>query len=440
MSAIAAVLRAEYLLLAAWAFVLIRLAAPEWAPQWLGATVMAIYVVLCVPRLRRRNLILSAILAAFVIVLAAAGGWPVILPALDSTTIFAGFFGTIAVLRATADRRPETGRARSLFDHMDTQQKTGAFLVGANLIGALLVVGSMAILAPILGKKASDAERRAGAESCLRGMCMAPLWSPFWIAMGVSYQFLPMVPLWQIMAVGLPLSVLGLVVGHLMFGHGLGWRALLRAVAGLAPIAPPVAVCAAVVAAVTSLMPLTTLQSVVVCTPILCALALAALGRRALVGAVKSVGNGIGGIGDEVVLVTVSLVLGRLIQASLGDDSVTAWIRDLALPPESLIAVVVIVMTAGSLVGLHQLVTITVLLALLVPMSEGLSQVLLMEAALLGWAFASMVGITAVSVATAGAMFKVPLEQLSFGQNLKFVVAFGVISILILMAANRLLV
>ena len=95
---------------------------------------------------------------------------------------------------------------------------------------------------------------------------------------------------------------------------------------------------------------------------------------------------------------TVSLVLGRLIQASLGDAGVTDWIRGLALPPESLIAVVVIVMTAGSLVGLHQLVTITVLLALLVPMSEGLSQVILMEAALLGWAFASMVGITAVSV------------------------------------------
>jgi len=80
---------------------------------------------------------------------------------------------------------------------------------------------------------------------------------------------------------------------------------------------------------------------------------------------------------------------------------------------------------------------VDVMLVLLVPLGAGLADVLLMEAALLGWAFASMIGISAVSVASAGTMFRVPMEQLSFGANLKYVAAFGIAATAALMAANR---
>ena len=69
--------------------------------------------------------------------------------------------------------------ARNLFQSLSADQKSGAFLIGGHLVGALLVVGAMAVLAPIQARDATDQGHRAAAEASLRGMCLAPLWSPF---------------------------------------------------------------------------------------------------------------------------------------------------------------------------------------------------------------------------------------------------------------------
>jgi len=48
-----------------------------------------------------------------------------------------------------------------------------------------------------------------------------------------------------------------------------------------------------------------------------------------------------------------------------------------------------------------------------------------------------MVGVTAVSTATASAMFRIPRIQLIFGPNLYFVGIFGILSVGLLTIANR---
>ena len=58
---------------------------------------------------------------------------------------------------------------------------------------------------------------------------------------------------------------------------------------------------------------------------------------------------------------------------------------------------------------------------------------------LLGWAFSSMTGLSAVSVAVAGAMFGVPLEKIAYGPNVRFCLVFGVIATLIVTGINALL-
>ena len=91
-----------------------------------------------------------------------------------------------------------------------------------------------------------------------------PLWSPFWIAMAVAYQYLPAVPLWHIFAAGIPIAAGGLILSHLMFARGLGLARLWHAVKGLPPIAPPVALCALAISLLTSFTDLSTLESVVI--------------------------------------------------------------------------------------------------------------------------------------------------------------------------------
>ena len=98
----------------------------------------------------------------------------------------------------------------------------------------------------------------------------------------------------------------------------------------------------------------------------------------------------------------------------------------------------IFVMTLASLVGIHQLVSMIVVLVVFVPLETGVDDTIMMEAALIGWAFASMIGVTAVSTATASAMFRVPRVHLIFGPNLAFAAAFGALSVLLLSAANSL--
>ena len=133
------------------------------------------------------------------------------------------FSGSIALLRALADRRPEITRARNLFSSLSTEQSNGAFLVGAHVIGSILVVGVMAILAPILKQDANARTRRRAAEVSQRGMCLAPLWSPFWIASAFATQQLPDVPTWEIMSLGLVMAAIGMVLAHFMYARMWGF-------------------------------------------------------------------------------------------------------------------------------------------------------------------------------------------------------------------------
>jgi hypothetical protein len=430
-------MRVEHLLILIWVTVLVRLASPGVVPTEFVAALMGLYVLFSLPRLRRQTQILCGVLAAVTLVLAAAfDGWAAIPRAADGASIFAAFFGTIMILRATADRRPETANARRMFTDLDRGQQTGAFLVASHVIGALLVVGVMALLAPILGRDATPADRRSAAENCQRGMCLAPLWSPFWIAMAVAYQHLPLVPLWQIMLLGLPMAVAGLLLSHIMFARGVGLVALWRAILALRPIMVPVALCAAVITLLTSFTGLSTLQAVAVAVPPLCAAGLIVLGRRAASSAAASAYHGLANVGDEIVLMTVALALGRVLELVLAEFGVIAWIAAQNLPTLWLIALTVVGMTLTALIGVHQVVSMTVILVLLGPLQSGLSDLVLMESALVGWAFASMVGVSAVSVAMAGSMFRVPMEQLVIGANLKFVAVYGVAIILALWAVN----
>ncbi len=429
--------RPERFLALIWLMVLVRIAWPEAEIRGLATGLMAAFVILSLARLRRQTVILISVLATITVLLAIVfEAWGEVVRGVEGATVFAAFFGTIMMLRATAERRPETVSARDQFERLDAGQQSGAFLIAAHAIGALLVVGAMAVLAPIQGADANDVERRRAAEVCLRGMCLAPLWSPFWIAMALSYQHLPLVPLWQVMALGVPLAAAGLALCHLMYARETGLRGLGRAVWALRPIIAPVGLCALTVAVVTSLTALSTIQSVAVAMPVLCGAALLAQGRQALRSALRDTYRGVGAVTDEVVLLTVALALGRVLERALDAIGTTDAIAALDPQPAVLIAAVIVAMTLAGIAGIHQVVSITVVLVVAAPLPSGLADVVLMESALIGWAFASMSGISAVSVAVAASMFRVPMERLVFGPNLKLVVAYGLLAIACLAAVQ----
>ena len=445
MTTFSRIFRSEPLLFVLWANELLRLV---WSPpelQEAAGWLMMVYVVMSLSRLRRGTIILCVPLAVLAVVLAISfDEWSGVMRGFQNGAVFMAFFGTIVLLRAIADQRPEISKARSLFAGLRVAETNGAFLVGAHLIGSVLVVGVMAVLAPILKDDVDDATRRRAAEVCQRGMCLAPLWSPFWVAAAFAAQQLPGVPAWEIMLLGLGMAAMGLVLAHVMYARDVGLSDLWRAVLGFAPIVPSVAACALVIAGLSSVAGLSTLQALIATIPLLAAIMLLATrgaGTRSAKARAIAVDTWRGSrrVCDEIVVVTAALILGRVLEAAIQQAGVGDMVGALALPGWAVIACVIGTITLLSLVGIHQVVSIILVLVVFMPLDTGVSDVVMMEAALIGWAFASMVGVTAVSTATASAMFGVPRIQLIFGPNLIFVFAFGTLSVVLLSLVNALL-
>ena len=148
MANVSRIIRPEPILFVLWANELIRLV---WSPPMLQTAsgwLMIVFVILSLPRIRRGTVYLCVPLAVLTAGLAlnfdqAAG----VMRGFQDAAVFMAFFGSIVLLRALADRRPEISRARDLFTSLRTEQINGAFLVGAHVMGSILVVGVMAILA-----------------------------------------------------------------------------------------------------------------------------------------------------------------------------------------------------------------------------------------------------------------------------------------------------
>ena len=154
-------LRPEPLLFLLWALELGRLAWDSETVRAVGGLMMAAYVTLSIARLRRATMWLCAPLAVLAAALAGAfDSWNEVVRGFESASIFMAFFGSIVLLRGLADRRPEISRTRRLFAGLGEKETSGAFLVGAHVIGSILVVGALAILASI-AKGAASARRRA---------------------------------------------------------------------------------------------------------------------------------------------------------------------------------------------------------------------------------------------------------------------------------------
>ena len=439
MANVSRIIRPEPILFVLWANELIQFV---WSPpvlQTAAGWLMIVFVVLSLPRIRRGTVYLCVPLAVLTAGLTlnfdqAAG----VMRGFQDAAVFMAFFGSIVLLRTLADRRPEISRARDLFTSLRTEQINGAFLVGAHVIGSILVIGVMAILAPVLKHDADALTRRRAAEVSQRGMCLAPLWSPFWIASAFATQQLPGVPAWEIMSLGLAMAAIGMVLAHIMYARDVGLSDLWRALLGFAPIVPTVALCAALITGLSAVAGLSTLKALIATIPFLAVLTLIAASMATLRAVTTETWRGSSRISDEIIVVTAALVLGRVSQVAIGEIGIGETVAALTIPTWGVIASVIFIMTLASLVGIHQLVSMIVVLVIVVPLDTGVNDTILMEAALIGWAFASMIGLTAVSTATASAMFGVPRIQLIFGPNLAFAAVFGALSVLLLSLVNSL--
>ena len=374
--------------------------------------------------------------------------WAAILLGLERAVLFPAFLATIVLLRTTADQRPEIGAARRLFAAIDQDERGGGITVGAFLLGSVLQVGVFAIFAPIVGRDASVEERKRVFMSAIRGMAVVPFWSPFIVATGVAAVYLPDVPIWQNMVVGLGIAILCILLAVTLFERGSGqsgrstagpatvWRAL----ATLAPVVPPIAGAALVVVGASVTTNLTTLQALVIAMPIPCLLAVAAAKGGEVRAALRATGTGIGRIGPESSMLVFAMTLGVVFEASLPAMGLLDWLKALALSPMAIIFVIIMSMNLAGLCGVHPIVSGTIALILFTGIPTGLADLVVMQAMLAGWGLCTAISIGSLSIATGAVMFDLSPEGLITRTNLTFVVVASIVIVAILSALNAFLV
>lgn len=430
----------QALILVMWPLELLNLAFPSAPLAQLLAAGLAIFVAVAFLtgrwQIRVLVLVLAAVTAGFCAVF---DSWQVIPRGIEKTLIFVAFLSTIVMLRATAEQRPEIAAARSLFTSLEQDRRRGGVLIGSHFLGAVLIVGIFAVLAPILGRDAPESERRDIALTAIRGMSFAVLWSPFFLGMAVASHYLPAVRLWQIMPMGLAFAALGLLIAYFMFSRTGGLAMLGQSLASLWPIMPPVAVAALLVVLLTAVTPLSTLYALVFGMPVLCVVTLLVMGTDRLKDSARMTVEGLGRLGPELCVMTLAVTLGAVLEDALGRTEILAWLKGLHLAPLATIAVMTGGMTLAGLAAIHPIVTGTIMMVLFTSFPTGVADLVLMESMLFGWSLGTMSSISSVSIATGSAMFGVAPETLVVKENLILIVVFGTASVFILGGINRVL-
>ncbi|MDC0033128.1 hypothetical protein OAJ57_01025 [Alphaproteobacteria bacterium] len=384
---------------------------------------LGIYVFFAIPRTGWHTRILLLVLAIATVTLATLyDRWDAIPRGMAKASIFPAFLATIVLLRATAEQRPEIIAARRLFAAIDNREQSGGIIVGSHLIGSILQVGVFAILAPILGRDATHEERRRIFLLAMRGMAMVPMWSPFVVGMAVATEYLPEVPLWQIMALGLSLVLVGMLLSVTAFDRSGGPGAIWRALKTLVPVVPPVAIAALLVIGMTTTTSYSTLQSLIIVMPIPCLLAIVPSGNVAI--SLRGTARGLSKIGSEISILTFAMTLGIMFQTCLPDLGLLKGLQALALTPTAIIFIVIMSMNIIGLMGVHSIVTGTILLVLFTGIPTGVADLVLLQALLVGWGLCTAMSVGSLSIATGAAMFRLaPTSAISLSNILYVFVA-----------------
>ncbi|MEO8079384.1 MAG: hypothetical protein ABI641_02565 [Caldimonas sp.] len=429
-----------WLLAVVWLLELVHLAYRGPLLSALGLSGLLLFVALALLRASPRiRILFAAVIGAAVSIAAIKGDFSMLLAGLERARIFGAFLPSVLLLRATAEHSPRVATLRGGIASLDRGGRENWMVSGSHALGAVLNVGAMGVMAPMLAPDTPAAERESLAAASARGVGTAVMWSPFFVSLGFVSHLVPTVPLWQAMALGAGTAVIGLAISYRMFTPGLGAAGFLASTGELRPLLGPMLAVVAAVLAVASSLALSGPAAVGLGVPFLCAAYLAfsreVPARRVMRNALDSFGR----LADELIIVVGATVLGTVLGQLREVSALAASITPAVVSGVPLIAALVLVLVAGGLVGLHPMIGATVLVPLLAGGAFGVSPVVLVAAAVFAWGLSSTISIWSLPVAAASSIFRVPLRALSAGRPLRFAALYAVAAIAYLGAANALI-
>jgi hypothetical protein len=426
-----------WVLTAVWVLELANLLRPAVPLQIAGGAGLIAFVLMALTRASRHIRLLFVVVAGAAALIALAQRDAAVLwEGLKRALIFGAFMPSVLLLRATVEASARTHALSRGVDGLGEAGRANWTLYGSHALGAILNVGAMAILAPVVSRDRGDAERAVLAASSSRGVGTAVMWSPFFVAIGFVSHLAPSVQLWQVMLLGVGVAAIGLALSHWMFTPALDRRAFLESVGRLRPLLLPTAAIVGSVLAATALADVSGPQAVALAVPVLCGAYLSLAGWPAMKLAASRTFGSFSRLADEIVIVTGATLLGFAVAtlpavAALTPDEIPAAFSGLPL-----IAGVVVLLTLSGLLGLHPMIGASVLVPVLSGGAFGVSDLVLVEAAVFAWGLSATVAIWTLPVAVASTMFRVPVKALGSGRNLVYAAIYAACTVAYLGAVN----
>jgi hypothetical protein len=431
---------AGWLFIAIWLTTLVHLLAGRNTPGLTGAVLLGILMAMALPRASRHIQILFTLIAlATTAVILKSGNPETIVSSLASAAVIAAFLPTLIVIRVAVESSPTIPRIRERVSDMDRSERMAWMTSGAHMLGSILTLGYVSVQRPMLPRELEPDEALRLAECGTRGLGLAVVWSPFFVATAVASQLVPGVPAWQMIAIGLGLAIIGGWVAHVMFNRQLGATGLMQALRRLWPTVPPTLILVGSVAICSSMTGWSGLQSVVLMVPLLCIGFLLWQAPRRIGEALRRIVEGSGRMGDELLIMTGSMVFAGSIAGAQLPDEFRQILMGLVEWPGALIFAEVATIVVLGAIGVHPMITASMLIPATMLLEAPIAAPILAHIVVLAWSLNSTTSAWTLPVVVTSTVFGIPLRALVLGRNIAFIIVFGPLACAALALLNRLL-
>ena len=345
--------------------------------------------------------------------------------------IFAGLVPTMILAKSTASTMPSVQKTQDALAQLPPSSSAAGLQLAGHAFGAVINTGTFAMLSAALSPSSSPERRKVAALAALRGMNASAVWSPFFVAFAIGQSFIEPSAAWPAIGVGVLLALCFHAVSLPIFTPNLNLSVLNASLSCLKPISMRLMVVLATVLSVAIIFDYTALSAVVLVMPGLVVFQF--FRQPQTVNAIiTTTRTQLKFVGDDIVVISAAMILGALMTRTDGITTVLNLFTTDVFPAYIALMISPVAMMLASVVGIHPVISSTVLLALFSGAGSSATPFLLMQAHLLGWATGTMSSIASLSVITCSSLYRIPSRQLAMGANLYVSFGFAVIGGMIL--------
>ena len=417
------------LLLAAWGLAVAQVVTwGEW--HWignLGGAIFITYLILTLPYLKRDSVLIIGFITMlgflFVREMPAAEIWQ---GGSRFILIFAGLVPTMALVKATAMTMPSVQRTQRELANLPAESSAAGLQLAGHAFGGIINTGTFAILSAALPPNSSFERRRLSAMATLRGMNAAAVWSPFFVAFAIGQSFTGAHASWQAIGYGVLTALVFTIASLIVFTPGLTFSIIRQSLACLKPVSLRLFTVLFSVLAVALALNFTALSAVVAVMPVLVMIQFFRQ-PQFIRRIVDDTHQSIRGMADDLVVIGSAMMLGYLVTRTDAISQILIYMPTDTFPAAVALITTPVLMMLGSVIGIHPVISSTILLALFSGNGSSAHPALLMQSHLIGWAAGTMSSIASLSVITCTTLYNVPGRDLALGANVytAFALAFG---------------